>query len=57
MLIITKGHGMALIGGKETELSEGEAIFIGPGISHEFWVDENAEHGAEGVLLMFGDGA
>jgi len=30
-------------------------MFIGPDVSHEFWV--TGDEAAEGVLLMFGDGA
>jgi len=55
MLIITRGRLTGKIGGKEMELSEGEAIYIGPGITHEFWNTNDAA--AQGVLVMFGEGA
>jgi hypothetical protein len=55
MLIITKGNLQSRIGGEERVLRAGETVFIGPGITHEFWNDE--EEAAEGVLVMFGEGA
>jgi len=56
MIIGTKGGIHCRIGGKEMELTENVAIWIGPGVSHEFWVEEGEEPG-EGILLMFGEGA
>ena len=56
MLIGTKGGIQCRIGGKEMTLTEQAALWIGPGVSHEFWVDEGEQAG-EGILLMFGDGA
>ena len=43
------------IGGVECELGEGKAVWIGPGVTHEFWTE--GEEVAEGVLVMFGEGA
>ncbi len=55
MLIITKGAVDGRIGGVDRRLAEGEAVYIGPGVSHEFW-NAGSEPG-EGVLVMFGEGA
>lgn len=57
LLVITRGEIEARIGDTECVLREGEAVFIGPGIRHELWIDESRDEGAEGVLLMFGEGA
>jgi hypothetical protein len=57
LIVMTRGTVTARIGGAECTVKAGEAIVIGPDISHEFWLDEAAEGNAEGVLLMFGDGA
>ncbi len=57
LMVVTRGRMTALIGGIECEMREGETYFIGPGVSHEFWIEEGADHHAEGVLLMFGEGA
>ncbi|MHC4993000.1 MAG: cupin domain-containing protein [Planctomycetota bacterium] len=57
LLIVTAGRTKARIGDVECELKAGETIFIGPGVVHEFWIDEDADHHAEGVLVMFGEGA
>jgi mannose-6-phosphate isomerase-like protein (cupin superfamily) len=57
LFIATGGSTKARIGDTTCELQAGEAIYIGPGIRHEFWVDEDATEGAEGILLMFGEGA
>ncbi len=56
MLIGTRGGIHCRIGGEEMELTENVAVWIGPGVSHEFWVEEGEEPG-EGILLMFGEGA
>jgi len=55
MIIITRGALTAKIGGKEMPLTEGEAVYIAPGVTHEFW--NTNEAAAQGVLVMFGDGA
>jgi mannose-6-phosphate isomerase-like protein (cupin superfamily) len=55
LIVCTKGRMRSKIGGVERELGAGEAVYIGPDISHEFWGIDNET--AEGVLLMFGDGA
>ena len=57
LFILTKGRVSGRIGDQECEVVEGEALFIGPGVRHEFWVDGEAEEGGEGVLVMFGEGA
>jgi len=55
MLIITQGSVDSRIGGVDSKLVAGEAVFIGPGVNHEFW-NGGSEPGA-GILLMFGEGA
>jgi mannose-6-phosphate isomerase-like protein (cupin superfamily) len=55
ILAITRGTVSSRIGGEPRTLSEGEAVFIGPGVTHEFWNDGDAP--GEGILLMFGEGA
>jgi mannose-6-phosphate isomerase-like protein (cupin superfamily) len=55
LFIMTRGKAMARIGGVEKEVSQGDAMYIGPGVSHEFWND--TDEPAEGVLVMFGEGA
>lgn len=57
LLIVTRGTLEARIGDQECELHGGEAIYVGPEVHHEFWIDEAAAGGAEGVLVMFGEGA
>ncbi len=57
LLVITKGELQARIGQTECVLAEGEAVFIGPDVHHEFWIDESSKEAAEVVLLMFGEGA
>lgn len=57
LLIVTKGPVAARIGGEACVIQAGETIFISPGVTHEFWLDESADHHAEGFILMFGDGA
>ena len=55
MLIATRGRSEAKIGGRTVTLQENEMMFIPAGVSHEFW--NPYEEPAEGILLMFGDGA
>ena len=55
LIICTEGTLRARIGGKELDLRAGETAFIGPDVAHEFWV--TGDEAAEGVLLMFGEGA
>jgi mannose-6-phosphate isomerase-like protein (cupin superfamily) len=57
LLIVTEGRMTARIGDTTCELAGGEAVYVGPGVHHEFWVDEGAGEGGQGVLVMFGDGA
>jgi mannose-6-phosphate isomerase-like protein (cupin superfamily) len=57
LFILTEGRVNARIGETECEITGGEAIYIGPDVSHEFWIDEDADAGAEGIIVMFGDGA
>lgn len=55
LFVITRGSAQARIGGVERTIREGEAIYIGPGVSHEFW--NEGDEAAEGILTMFGEGA
>lgn len=55
LMVFTRGEGSALIGEKAVTVREGQALFIPPGISHQF-LNEN-EAPLQGVLLMFGEGA
>jgi len=55
ILIVTEGTGNARIGGHEIVLEAGQSLFIPPGVTHEFWNDNEAP--MHGVLLMFGEGA
>lgn len=55
MFVVTRGALEARFDGRERTLSEGEAVFVPAGMSHEFWADEG--QCAEGVLLMFGEKA
>jgi len=55
MFIITRGQGMARIGGREMILEEGQTIFIPEGMVHELWNPN--EEDMEFVLIMFGENA
>ena len=55
MIVATEGKGTAKIGGKEVQLEAGQTLFIPPGVTHEFWNDNDAPF--YGILLMFGEGA
>lgn len=57
MFVVTRGRMTARIGDVEREVGEGEMLFVAPGVSHEFWIEEGADHHAEGIILMFGEGA
>ena len=55
LLVVTEGAGSARVGGREIELEAGQTLFIPPGVTHEFWNDNDAP--MHGILLMFGEGA
>lgn len=55
MLILTSGRVVGKIGGRELTLNRNEMLFIPTDVSHEFW--NPWDEPAEGVLLMFGEGA
>ena len=55
LIIFTRGAGMARIGGRELEVTEGQAMVVPSGITHEFWNPNEAP--LEIVLIMFGEGA
>ena len=56
LLIGTRGRVHCRIGGRELDLLPNHAVLVGPDVAHEFWVDEGEEP-AEGILVMFGEGA
>lgn len=55
MLLVTGGRAEARIGGRRLTLHANEMLFIPSHVAHEFW--NPYDEPAEGVLLMFGDGA
>ncbi len=55
LFIALRGRAKANIGGREIDLDPSEAIFIPPGTPHDFW--NPYDEPAEGILLMFGEGA
>lgn len=55
LFVTISGRAKARIGGREIDLVAREAIFIPAGSAHEFW--NPYSESAEGILLMFGDGA
>lgn len=55
LIIVTRGMFHARLDGREVVLSEGQAIMIPPGMTHEFWA-EVGQYG-EFVFLAFGEGA
>ena len=55
LIIVTKGSLTARLGGKKVVLSEGQAVVIPPGMTHEFWAD--AGQYGECIYLAFGQGA
>ncbi|HPE30185.1 MAG TPA: cupin domain-containing protein [Parvularculaceae bacterium] len=55
LIIMVRGEATARIDGVDKVFREGEAIFVPPGVSHEFLNDGDAP--AFGFLFMFGDGA
>ena len=55
MLVITRGRTEAKIGGRQLTLHAKQTVLIPAGVSHEFW--NPYDEPAEGILLMFGEGA
>ena len=55
LVVIDGGTAMGRVGGDELQLRGREAIFIPANVPHEFW--NHGDISAEGILLMFGDGA
>lgn len=55
LIIVTRGRFHSRFDGQERRLSEGEAVFIPPGMRHEFWA--GGSESAEFVFLAFGPGA
>lgn len=54
-VIMTQGEAIARVDGKDRLIKDGEGIFIGPGVSHEFL--NQSDGPAQFVLVMFGEGA
>jgi mannose-6-phosphate isomerase-like protein (cupin superfamily) len=55
LIVVTRGAIRARLDGRELVLTEGEAVFIPPGMKHEFWVG-SGEYG-ECIWIAFGEGA
>lgn len=55
LLIVTAGRLDSRIDGRESSLEKGQAVLIPAGTPHEFW--QTRAEPAEGILLMFGEGA
>lgn len=55
MLVMIRGRAEGRIGGEQITLHAEEMMLIRAGVSHEFW--NPYDEPAEGILLMFGDGA
>lgn len=55
LMVFTRGKGTALIGDEKVTVQEGQALFIPPEISHQFFNENEAP--LQGVLLMFGEEA
>jgi len=55
LLVVTEGTLRCRLGGKERVLHGGETVYIGAGVTHEFWNDQDDP--AEGIIIMFGEGA
>lgn len=55
LLIMTEGRAMGRIGGRDVELTAGNAVLIPAGVTHEFTNPFDAP--AQAILLMFGEGA
>ena len=55
LVIVTKGSVNARLGGRQLVLSEGQAVLIPPGMTHEFWADVG-QYG-EFVFIAYGEGA
>lgn len=55
MIAMTGGRATARIGDKTITLEKGQTLFVPAGVAHELWNEE--EEPAEGILMMFGEGA
>jgi mannose-6-phosphate isomerase-like protein (cupin superfamily) len=55
LIIVTRGRFSARLDGLEMILSEGQSVFIPPGMKHEFWA-KDGQYG-EVVWMAFGKGA
>jgi len=55
LIIVTRGRFQARLEGIEKELTEGFAVLVPAGMTHEFWAEEG-QYG-EFILVMFGPGA
>lgn len=53
--IMISGEGQARIGGRQITLRGGQMVYVGPGVTHEFWNEKDEP--AQAVLVMFGEGA
>jgi quercetin dioxygenase-like cupin family protein len=55
LVVVTRGQFKARLAGRERMVSEGQAIFIPAGMTHEFWA-EAGQYG-EVIWTAFGKGA
>ena len=55
MIVAIKGTTEGIVDDKRVSLSEGNTMFIPPGVNHKWW-NETSE-ATEAILIMFGEGA
>jgi quercetin dioxygenase-like cupin family protein len=55
LFIFTRGAIQARLGGEERTCTEGEAVLVPAGMTHEFWA--RPDQYGELILIMFGEGA
>jgi mannose-6-phosphate isomerase-like protein (cupin superfamily) len=53
LFIVTRGRGIAHLGDRTIELSEGMSVFIPPFVRHQ--IRNNSDQPLEGVLVLYGD--
>lgn len=55
LFVVIRGSFHARLGGEEQRLTEGIAVYVPAGMSHEFWA-EQGEYG-EVIMICWGEGA
>ena len=53
LFIVTRGRGVAHLGDRTVELSEGMSVFVPPFVRHQ--IRNNSDQPMEGVLVLYGD--